>query len=69
MENDVFLYNDVEQRVERVLMKLVEGGSNFKMRFTMVDIRVESAKLSVKDIQRSQMCTQHIQRPELQSAA
>ena len=25
VENDVFLYNDVEQRVERVLMKLTEG--------------------------------------------
>lgn len=25
VENDVFLYNELEQRVERVLMKMTEG--------------------------------------------
>ena len=29
VENDVFLYNDVEQRVERVLMKVTEGKPTF----------------------------------------
>jgi hypothetical protein len=29
VENDVFLYNDVEQRVERVLMKLTECNLSF----------------------------------------
>ena len=29
VDNDVYLYNEVEQRVQRVLMKLPEGGKNF----------------------------------------
>ena len=41
MENDVFLYNDVEQRVERVLMKLVEGGSKLALVQGHHTVRVE----------------------------
>ena len=29
VDNDVYLYNEVEQRVQRVLMKLPEGGKIF----------------------------------------
>ena len=29
VDNDVYLYNEVEQRVQRVLMKLPEGGKKF----------------------------------------
>ena len=29
VDNDVYLYNEVEQRVQRVLMKLPEGGNFF----------------------------------------
>ena len=29
VDNDVYLYNEVEQRVQRVLMKLPEGGKRF----------------------------------------
>ena len=51
MENDVFLYNDVEQRVERVLMKLVEGGSKYQMRFTMALVRGHTVRVELGESQ------------------
>ena len=31
VDNDVYLYNDVEQRVQRVLMKIPEGGEKIEL--------------------------------------
>ena len=31
VDNDVYLYNDVEQRVQRVLMKIPEGGEQIEL--------------------------------------
>ena len=31
VDNDVYLYNDVEQRVQRVLMKIPEGGEQLEL--------------------------------------
>ena len=33
VDNDVYLYNDVEQRVQRVLMKIPEGGEKNRIIF------------------------------------
>ena len=35
VDNDVYLYNDVEQRVQRVLMKIPEGGEQIELLLTL----------------------------------